>query len=294
MSDGASLRWSTNSPAFDAKRGRRQGRFRHPRGSRPFSCVSFRQRRAETLPARSGGKIHMTIQVHARVGEVTNRIIERSRPSRQAYLARLNSAVAKGPARKRLGCANLAHGFAACGTGDKEALRKGTGPIWRSSPPITTCSPPISRTNAIPNLIQEAARAIGGAARSRAAFPPCATASPRARAGMELSLFSRDVIALSMAVALSHEMFDAAVYLGVCDKIVPGLVIGALSFGHLPAIFIPAGPMPSGVPNDEKSKSVSSSPRGRLVARDCWRQRRNPITRQAPAPFTAPPIPTRC
>ena len=114
-------------------------------------------------------------------------------------------------------------------------------------------------------------------------------------AGMELSLFSRDVIALSTAVALSHQMFDAAVYLGVCDKIVPGLLIGALSFGHLPAVFVPAGPMTSGLPNDEKSKIRQLYAEGKADARGAAaRPRRRPITRRAPAPSTAPPTPTRC
>ena len=105
-----------------------------------------------------------------------------------------------------------------------------------------------------PDLIKQAAREAAASRRSRAAFRPCATASRRARAGMEMSLFSRDVIALSASIALSHDMFDAAVFLGVCDKIVPGLVIAAQAFGHLPAVFVPAGPMPSGLSNDEKSK----------------------------------------
>jgi phosphogluconate dehydratase len=112
--------------------------------------------------------------------------------------------------------------------------------------------------------------------------------------GMELSLFSRDVIAMAAAIGLSHDMFDAAVYLGICDKIVPGLLIGALTFGHLPAIFIPAGPMTSGLPNDEKARSASSSPRARSAAPSCWRRNRSPITGRAPAPSTARPIPTRC
>jgi phosphogluconate dehydratase len=196
----------------------------------------------------------MTIQLHARVGEVTNRIVERSRHSRQAYLARLDSAVAKGPARKRLGCANFAHGFAACGANDKEALREGTGAnlaIVTAYNDMLSAHQPYAR---FPDLIKEAARAVGGSAQVAGGVPAMCDGVTQGEKGMELSLFSRDVIALSTAVALSHDMFDAAVYLGVCDKIVPGLLIGALSFGHLPAVFLPAGPMPSGLPNDEKSK----------------------------------------
>ncbi len=113
--------------------------------------------------------------------------------------------------------------------------------------------------------------------------------------GMELSLFSRDVIAMATAIGLSHNMFDAAVYLGVCDKIVPGLVIAALSFGHLPAIFIPAGPMTSGIPNDEKAKVRQLYAEGKIGrAGAAWRRNRNPITGRAPAPSTERPTPTRC
>ena len=113
-------------------------------------------------------------------------------------------------------------------------------------------------------------------------------------AGMELSLFSRDVIALSTAVALSHQTFDAAVFLGICDKIVPGLVIGALSFGHLPAVFIPSGPMTSGLANDAKSKIRQAYAEGKVAARRCSRRKPRPITGRGPAPFTAPPTPIRC
>ena len=112
--------------------------------------------------------------------------------------------------------------------------------------------------------------------------------------GMELSLFSRDVIAMATAVALSHNMFDAALCLGICDKIVPGLLIGALQFGHLPTIFVPAGPMPSGLSNDEKARSASASPTARSAATRCSKRKRRRITAPAPAPSTAPPTATRC
>ena len=192
--------------------------------------------------------------LNARVGEITERIASRSRPSRRAYLDRIETAVAKRPSRKRLGCANFAHGFAACGAGDKEALRNGDGPnlaIVTAYNDMLSAHQPYAR---FPDLIKEAARAVGGSAQVAGGVPAMCDGVTQGEAGMELSLFSRDVIALSTAVALSHDMFDAAVYLGVCDKIVPGLLIGALSFGHLPAVFLPAGPMPSGLPNDEKSK----------------------------------------
>src|ERR1700722_6996051 len=196
----------------------------------------------------------MTTQLNARVGEVTHRIVERSRRSRQAYLARIDSAVAKGPARKSLGCANFAHGFAACGANDKEALREGTGAnlaIVTAYNDMLSAHQPYAR---FPDLIKEAARAVGGSAQVAGGVPAMCDGVTQGEAGMELSLFSRDVIALSTAVALSHQTFDAAVYLGICDKIVPGLIIGALSFGHLPSVFIPAGPMVSGLPNAEKSR----------------------------------------
>lgn len=193
-------------------------------------------------------------ELNARVGEVTRRIAERSRASRQAYLDRIDAAVAKRPARKRLGCANFAHGFAACGASDKEALRDGTGPnlaIVTAYNDMLSAHQPYAR---FPDLIKDAARAAGGSAQVAGGVPAMCDGVTQGERGMELSLFSRDVIALSTAVALSHDMFDAAVYLGICDKIVPGLMIGALAFGHLPAVFLPAGPMPSGLGNEQKSK----------------------------------------
>jgi phosphogluconate dehydratase len=192
-------------------------------------------------------------KLHARVAEVTARLVERSRPSRSAYLHRIDAAAARAPARKRLGCANFAHGFAGCTT-DKEALREGGGPnlaIVTAYNDMLSAHQPYER---FPELIREAARAAGGSAQVAGGVPAMCDGVTQGEAGMELSLFSRDVIALSTAIALSHDMFDAAVYLGVCDKIVPGLLIGALSFGHLPAVFLPAGPMPTGLSNDEKSK----------------------------------------
>ncbi len=192
--------------------------------------------------------------LNARVGEITERIAARSRASRRAYLDRIEAAVAKRPARKRVGCANFAHSFAACAAGDKEALRNGDGPnlaIVTAYNDMLSAHQPFAR---FPELIKQAARSVGGSAQVAGGVPAMCDGVTQGEAGMELSLFSRDVIALSTAVALSHDMFDAAVYLGVCDKIVPGLLIGALSFGHLPAVFLPAGPMPSGLPNDEKSK----------------------------------------
>ncbi|MBS7537665.1 phosphogluconate dehydratase [Ancylobacter lacus] len=198
-------------------------------------------------PALSSG-------IHARIGEVTERIVRRSHDRRARYLDRIAEAAEKQPSRARLGCANQAHGFAACGPSDKAMLRQGAGAnlaIVTAYNDMLSAHQPYER---YPDLIRAAARAAGGVAQVAGGVPAMCDGVTQGEAGMELSLFSRDVIALSTAVALSHQTFDAAVFLGICDKIVPGLVIGALSFGHLPAVFIPAGPMTSGLPNDEKAK----------------------------------------
>jgi len=192
--------------------------------------------------------------VHKQIQDVTDRIIERSKVSRAAYLARIAAAASKGPQRKSLGCANQAHGFAACLPGDKAVLRSGDGAslaIVTAYNDMLSAHQPYER---FPELIRAAAREAGGVAMVAGGVPAMCDGVTQGEAGMELSLFSRDVIALSTAVALSHQTFDAAVLLGICDKIVPGLVIGALSFGHLPTVFVPAGPMTSGLPNNEKSR----------------------------------------
>ncbi|MDZ5698900.1 phosphogluconate dehydratase [Chelativorans sp. M5D2P16] len=185
---------------------------------------------------------------------VTARIRERSRAGREAYLARLDEAAEKGPHRTVLSCGNLAHGFAACGPHDKAALSGDTVPNLGI---ITAYNDMLSAHQPYgpyPDIIKEAAHEIGGVAQVAGGVPAMCDGVTQGQPGMELSLFSRDVIALAAAVGLSHNMFDAAVYLGICDKIVPGLMVAALSFGHLPAVFIPAGPMTSGLPNDEKAK----------------------------------------
>jgi len=194
------------------------------------------------------------MSVTAQISTVTEKIVARSKGSRARYLAKIDDAVARQPRRKALGCANVAHGFAACGPQDKDMLRNGAGPnigIVTAYNDMLSAHQPFET---FPDLIRNAARAAGGTAQVAGGVPAMCDGVTQGETGMELSLFSRDVIALSTAVALSHQMFDVAVYLGVCDKIVPGLVIGALSFGHLPAVFIPAGPMTSGLPNDEKGK----------------------------------------
>src|SRR5947209_7697956 len=175
------------------------------------------------------------MSLNARIGEVTERLAARSRAGRAAYLERIAAAASDAPARKKLGCANIAHGFAACGT-DKAALKEGDAAnlaIVTAYNDMLSAHQPYER---YPELIKRAARAAGATAQVAGGVPAMCDGVTQGEAGMELSLFSRDVIALSTAVALSHQMFDAAVYLGVCDKIVPGLLIGALSFGHLPEI----------------------------------------------------------
>ncbi len=192
--------------------------------------------------------------VHPRIQDITSRIIARSEPARTAYLARIAAAKSEKPQRRALGCANQAHGFAACAPGDKAVLRSGDGAslgIVTAYNDMLSAHQPYEH---FPDIIRAGARAAGGVAMVAGGVPAMCDGITQGEAGMELSLFSRDVIALATAVSLSHKTFDAAVFLGICDKIVPGLVIGALSFGHLPAVFIPAGPMTSGLPNDEKSR----------------------------------------
>ena len=191
--------------------------------------------------------------LHPTLAAVTAAIIERSAPTRAAYLAALKAQAKHQPARFGLSCGNLAHGFAACGATDKARLRGQPTPnlaIVTAYNDMLSAHQPFEH---YPELIRQAARDVGATAQVAGGVPAMCDGVTQGRPGMELSLFSRDVIAQSTAIALSHDMFDAAVYLGVCDKIVPGLLIGALSFGHLPAAFIPAGPMPSGIPNKEKA-----------------------------------------
>ncbi len=259
------------------------------------SCAALRPSRYTGVPPREPEQ-RFRCPSSATISAVTEKIIARSRPRRRA-LSRQDRRRrrAPAPARKALGCANVAHGFAACTTSDKDELRNGDGAnlgIVTAYNDMLSAHQPFET---YPDLIRNAARAAGGTAQVAGGVPAMCDGVTQGETGMELSLFSRDVIALSTAVALSHQMFDAAVYLGVCDKIVPGLVIGALSFGHLPAVFIPAGPMTSGLPNDEKAKIRQLYAEGK-VGRDanCSRPSQGPITGPAPAPSTARPTPTRC
>jgi len=190
--------------------------------------------------------------VHPVLEAVTKDVIERSRKTRQEYLDRVDAAIEKGPHRSVLACGNLAHGFAACSASDKADLagdQKANIAIISSYNDMLSAHEPFRE---FPEFIKEAAKEAGGVAQFAGGTPAMCDGITQGQPGMDLSLFSRDVIAMSAAIGLSHNMFDAALYLGVCDKIVPGLLIGALSFGHLPAVFVPAGPMPSGLPNKEK------------------------------------------
>jgi phosphogluconate dehydratase len=187
------------------------------------------------------------------VAKVTERIAERSRDARRGYLDRMAAAAEAGTARAHLSCGNQAHAYAAMGA-DKAALAEGRQPnlgIVTAYNDMLSAHQPYER---YPELIRAAARAAGATAQVAGGVPAMCDGVTQGQTGMELSLFSRDVIALAAGVALSHNTFDAALYLGVCDKIVPGLIIAAASFGHVPGVFIPAGPMTSGMPNDEKSK----------------------------------------
>ena len=200
--------------------------------------------------------------LHPTVAAVTARITERSRPTRQAYLQQLDAAANQDPGAQRLGCANVAHAFAAMPQGDKDrataldkiqvvAPRAPNIGIVNAYNDLLSAHAPLQH---YPDLIKDEARKQGATAQVAGGVPAMCDGVTQGTPGMELSLFSRDVIAMATAVSLSHDVFDAALMLGVCDKIVPGLLIGALHFGHLPTVFVPAGPMGSGLSNTDKSK----------------------------------------
>jgi phosphogluconate dehydratase len=200
--------------------------------------------------------------LHPILAAVTARITDRSRPSRQVYLAQVNAAADQDPGAQRLGCANVAHAFAAMPGGDKDratalekikvvAPRAPNIGIVNAYNDLLSAHAPLQH---YPDLIKDEARKQGATAQVAGGVPAMCDGVTQGTPGMELSLFSRDVIAMATAVSLSHDVFDAALMLGVCDKIVPGLLIGALQFGHLPTVFVPAGPMTSGLSNNEKSK----------------------------------------
>jgi phosphogluconate dehydratase len=188
-----------------------------------------------------------------RIAQVTDRIVERSRGARGTYLDRMRRLAEDGPRRAHLSCGNQAHAYAAMG-GDKDTLVGARAPNLGI---VTAYNDMLSAHQPFrdyPDRIKEAARRAGATAQVAGGVPAMCDGVTQGQTGMELSLFSRDVIAMATGVALSHNTFDAALYLGVCDKIVPGLIIAAATFGYLPGIFVPAGPMTSGLPNDEKSR----------------------------------------
>ena len=191
--------------------------------------------------------------LHLKLADVTQRIADRSKDSRRTYLDKVAQAARSGPRRAHLSCGNQAHAYAAMGA-DKSTLLDERAPnigIITAYNDMLSAHQPFET---YPTRIKEAARALGATAQVAAGVPAMCDGVTQGQPGMELSLFSRDTIAMAAAIGLSHNTFDAAVFLGVCDKIVPGLVIAAATFGHLPAIFLPAGPMPSGISNDAKTE----------------------------------------
>ena len=205
-------------------------------------------------------------KLHSAIDRVTDRIRARSETARAVYLARLRGAAGNGPVRAHLSCGNQAHAYAAM-EGQKEALAAGRvanlGIITAYNDMLSAHRP----FETYPDLIRRAAAAAGVTVQVAGGVPAMCDGVTQGQPGMELSLFSRDVIALAAGVGLSHNCFDAALYLGVCDKIVPGLIIAAATFGHIPAVFVPAGPMTSGLPNDEKSRVRNAYANGE-VGRD--------------------------
>jgi phosphogluconate dehydratase len=214
------------------------------------------------------------MNLHPILVAVTARITERSSATRQAYLQQVEAAASQDPGAQRLGCANVAHAFAAMPEGDKSrataldkikvvAPRAPNIGIVNAYNDLLSAHAPLQH---YPDLIKDEARKLGATAQVAGGVPAMCDGVTQGTPGMELSLFSRDVIAMATAVSLSHDVFDAALMLGVCDKIVPGLLIGALHFGHLPTVFVPAGPMGSGLSNTDKSKVREQAAQG-LVGR---------------------------
>ncbi|MDB5743658.1 MAG: 6-phosphogluconate dehydratase [Polaromonas sp.] len=205
--------------------------------------------------------------LHSAVSDITARIAQRSRPTRNAYLAQLQADSNRKPSMDRMGCANIAHAVAGMPLDDRFKVvterRPNIGIVTAYNDMLSAHTP----LQSYPALIKDEARRHGATAQVAGGVPAMCDGVTQGTSGMELSLFSRDVIAMGTAVALSHDMFDAALMLGVCDKIVPGLLIGALQFGHLPTVFVPAGPMPSGLPNKEKARIREEAAQGR-VGRD--------------------------
>jgi phosphogluconate dehydratase len=234
------------------------------------------------------------MSLNSTVDAVTDRIRERSRASRDAYLDRCSAAAARKPRRGTLSCGNLAHGFAACGPSEKSEL---AGTATANIAIVSSYNDMLSAHQpyeTFPPLIKQAVRDAGAVAQFAGGVPAMCDGVTQGQDGMELSLFSRDVIAMATAVALSHDMFDGALMLGICDKIVPGLLIASLTFGHLPIVFVPGGPMTPACPIPRRRASANSTPRASWAATRCWRRNPNPTTAPAPARSTAPRTPTRC
>ncbi len=195
--------------------------------------------------------------------KITERIKKRSLKTREEYLEHMRKQLTESPQRKKLSCGNLAHGAAACGSNKNDIL----GGLTANLGIVTAYNDMLSAHQpfeSYPNLIKQSALEYGGTAQVAGGVPAMCDGITQGRPGMEMSLFSRDVIALSTAIALSHEMFDGQLLLGVCDKIVPGLLIGALTSGHLPTALIPAGPMPTGISNEEKKKVRELNAKGEV------------------------------
>src|SRR3954451_19558021 len=202
--------------------------------------------------------------INPKLADITRRIAERSADSRATYLERIRAAARRGPQRTKHSCGNLAHAFAACGDAEKDDLKGAEKPsiaIVSAYNDMLSAHQPLER---FPELIKQAVRDAGAVAQFAGGVPAMCDGVTQGQPGMELSLFSRDVIAMATAVALSHDMFDGALMLGICDKIVPGLLIASLTFGHLPIVFVPGGPMTTGLPNSEKTRIRQLYAEGKL------------------------------
>ncbi len=204
------------------------------------------------------------MSLHPVVAEVTDRIRQRSRAAREAYLRQIDQHAARDRGSDRMGCANVAHAFAALPAGDKFKVVAERAPnigIVTAYNDMLSAHAPFA---GFPAVIKDEARRHGATAQVAGGVPAMCDGVTQGLPGMELSLFSRDTIAQGTAIALTHDVFDAALMLGICDKIVPGLLIGALHFGHLPVVFVPGGPMPSGLSNSEKAQVREQAARGEV------------------------------
>src|SRR5450830_1013102 len=249
------------------------------------------------LPIRVSGEFMTTspsVALHPVISQVTQRIIERSKHLRSAYLSQLEKMRGRGPRRASLSCANQAHANAAMDSSTKiwlnQAQKPNIGIVTAYNDMLSAHQP----YESYPQQIRQTALRFGATAQVAGAVPAMCDGVTQGRPGMELSLFSRDVIAQATAVALSHDAFDATLCLGICDKIVPGLLIGALAFGHLPTIFIPAGPMGSGCPIKKKRQCASGTRKVKPLKKNCLLPRAPLITVQVPVHSTVLRTVIRC